>query len=537
MNLRMIGAGVAISAFAFGVSAETLELSAGETRTIESAATYAEGLSVAVAAETHDYKDTYLKGDRTLVLADARLADYEFHAAGLRCKASWGGGTDIVTNVAPMFVTRTADSLVAQFQYYAGDVWPRVRCAKVELTETAQGLAARVVYVRYVDDWISVADGLAGVDFDATDHAVNTPNTATNDDAPGIGVKTLTLRKVKTEPARLVFTKTAEFGTGLTVGAGVTVELRDEASCSAPTVLAGEGELVVGPYSAHVEDVKKPYSGNVLPTWTVLATGLDCSLCDLTGVADVTRRGSGNPAEAFYFENDGLVATCQVQSKQGDYNRCAFMELKQDGDSIVARLASCYYGWGAASVVGVDFRSFAELETKPCGDIDPAWAASSGNPNDDGVGALTLVFADRRVEALVRFDGISSFAGSLALKSGATLLVDSSHSAPNLVLDGGAVRSSGEASAGTLALSSDSSLSLADGASVSFADSSSLSWSADARLTVGGAFADGASIRFGTSSDALTRAQRAGIDLFGYPSKLSDDGWLLKQAGLVIIFR
>lgn len=539
MNSSKIGLVAVFSTLAFGVSAETLELAVGETRTLDSATSYEDGLVVRVAPETHTYAETYLTGANRLVLAGAKLDEYEFLSAGLRCKASsWGpGGTDLVTNVPPMFVSRSADSLVAQFQYYAGDVWPRVRGAKVELSETAEGLVARVVYVRYVNDWISAADGLAGVDFDSTTHECLIPNMATSDDGVAIGIKTLTLRKLKTDPGRLVITAPVDFGTGLEIGENAVVELQGEAACSAPSVLSGAGDLSVGPFSSRVEDVRKEYDGNVLSTWTVLATGLDCTLKDLTGIAEVKRRGSANPAEAFFFENDGEIATCQIQSKQGDYNRCAILEMKQYGDAIVAQLAACYYGWGAASVVGVDFRSFAEMETKPYGDIDPAWAASSSNPNDDGVGALTLLFDGKRVEALVRFDDITSYSGSVVLKPGSVLLADSVHSVPDLILDGGAVRGSGTVSARTLTLSSDSSLTLAEGAAVAFADSSALPWSAGAKLVVDGSFVDGASVRFGTSADALTRSQRSAISLFGMMPRISDEGWLLKQTGLILIFR
>lgn len=538
MNLKMFGVGVAIASFSLIVSAETLELAVGETRTIDSAASYAEGLSVSVAPETHLH-EAYLTGSNTLVLPGAKLVDYEFHSAGLRCKASsWGpGGTDLVTNVAPMFVTRTADSLVAQFQYYAGDVWPRIRGAKVEMTETAEGLAARVVYVRYVNDWISVADGLAGVDFDSTTHEVLTPNLATSDDMVAIGIKTLTLRKLKTETGRLVFTKPVDFGTGLVIGDNAIVELQGEAACSPITALAGAGDLVVGPYTTRVEDVKKPYSGNVLSTWTVLASGLDATLAELTGIEEVTRRASGNPAQVYFFENDGLMATCQVQSIQGDYNRCAFVELKQDGDAIVARLAECYYGWGAARTLGVDFRSFATLETKPYGVIDPAWAASLGNSNDDSIGGLSLVFGNKHVEARIRFDDVSSLTGTVTLKTGTVLLADALHAVPDLVFDGGALKVSGTARAGTLALASDSSLSLAEGATVAFADSAAETWVAGSKLSVLGDFVEGASIRFGTSADALTRNQRGVIDVSGRQAKLSEEGWLMKQGGLILIFR
>lgn len=537
MNLKKIGAGVVISTLSFGVSAETLELAIGETRTIDSAASYAEGLSVSVAPETHIH-EAYLTGSNTLVLPGAKLADYEFYSAGLRCKASsWGpGGTDLVTNVAPMFVTRTADSLVAQFQYYAGDVWPRVRGAKVEMTETAEGLVARIAYVRYVNDWISVADGLAGVDFDSTTHGVLTPNLATSDDGVAIGIKTLTLRKLKTAPGRLVFTEPVDFGTGLVVGDNAIVELQGEAVRSPLAALSGAGDLVLGSFDEHIEpEVTAVCPVRVMDTATVLATGPDYRLADLTGLRAVMRSADGPEGTVCFFENDGEKATCQIQSVKGDYNRCAFLELTQVGSSIVGRITAAYYGFGSAPV-GTDFRI---APSTSYGVQDLAWAVNANNANAEGIVSMTLVFSNVTIGAKVALPALEDFSGSVTVKEGVTLEAGTDKPLPTggLTLEGGRLLVESSVACGPLTLAADSTLSLAEEASVAFADSSAMTWLEEAKLTVGGAFADNDSLRFGTSSAALTKAQREAFDIRGRTAKLSDAGWLARMSGLILVFR
>ena len=109
----------------------------------------------------------------------------------------------------------------------------------------------------------------------------------------------------------------------------------------------------------------------------------------------------------------------------------------------------------------------------------------------------------------------------------------------NLVLDGGAleVKAGIAASVGAVKVLSESAITLGEGASLCLAAQPEAEWSAE-ELAISGPQKPGHSIRFGTSSSALTMQQVKKIRYNGKQVRLDKDGYLLTEPfGLMVIFK
>ena len=163
--------------------ADTIELVSGEERLLSEPLASADELRVVVVTSADDPSAYYRTDIDTVVLRDAKLADWDFHSAFIH--SSYGtkeGYGEKDRTVSPMFVNRTDTSLTAQFQYYPGDMWPRNRCVKLEMKEKDGNLVVRVLYTRYINVW---CPSNTGIDFDSTEYETLSPALALGDDQGG----------------------------------------------------------------------------------------------------------------------------------------------------------------------------------------------------------------------------------------------------------------------------------------------------------------------------------------------------------------
>lgn len=104
-----------------------------------------------------------------------------------------------------------------------------------------------------------------------------------------------------------------------------------------------------------------------------------------------------------------------------------------------------------------------------------------------------------------------------------------------VLLEAGTLAFLSNSSVKSLALTGTGTIEVAAGATLAIGDSSSRSWSGTGILEF--FEADRKSIRFGASASALTAAQLSRIRLNGSSAKLDANGYLVRDAGLVLLFR
>jgi autotransporter-associated beta strand protein len=186
--------------------------------------------------------------------------------------------------------------------------------------------------------------------------------------------------------------------------------------------------------------------------------------------------------------------------------------------------------------------------------------------NSDTGASLILTNASAIVTALFRavmiggsgdttVSGVISGAGSLIKDGSGTLMLSGTNTySGETIIDGGKLAlgghnvlngktvtlNGGTLDAGTytntlstLTVSGSASLVLSPGAVLTFSDSSAMQW--DGTLSLTGAFTEGTSLRFGTSSTGLTTEQLASLTATGYTLSLDANGYLTgKPAGTLI---
>ena len=158
------------------------------------------------------------------------------------------------------------------------------------------------------------------------------------------------------------------------------------------------------------------------------------------------------------------------------------------------------------------------------------------SPGDGNKGACIV----KRGDATLTFSGTNTFAGMLTVEAG-TIALGSDTALPAsapLKLAGGTISCGVTTNAtGRLKLSGNATINLGEGA-LTFADSSDEAWTEGATLTVTGADPLSAqAIRFGTSANGLTSAQRRAIRYNGEKCYLDGNGYLRPGSnGLIISF-
>ncbi|MBL9117010.1 MAG: autotransporter-associated beta strand repeat-containing protein [Verrucomicrobiaceae bacterium] len=127
-----------------------------------------------------------------------------------------------------------------------------------------------------------------------------------------------------------------------------------------------------------------------------------------------------------------------------------------------------------------------------------------------------------------KFSGVNTYTGTTTL-SGGTLALGASNVLPNTTaVSIGAATLNADTftdTTGTLNVTAAATINLGAGAALAFADSSAIEWSGTLAIT--GTFVSGSSLRFGTSSTALTATQLGKISGMGYANfALDANGYL-----------
>lgn len=170
----------------------------------------------------------------------------------------------------------------------------------------------------------------------------------------------------------------------------------------------------------------------------------------------------------------------------------------------------------------------------------------SGNDiGASGSGAVTLITGSGTLQNVARINGTGgltkSTTGTLVLQgtnsytggttiTGGTLSLGNSNALPSTPVSIGNATLNAATfsnSLGTLDVTSTAKINLGAGAALAFADSSAVDWTGGT-LSITGTFVSGSSLRFGTSSTALTATQLAKISAAGITSfSLNSSGYLI----------
>ena len=179
-----------------------------------------------------------------------------------------------------------------------------------------------------------------------------------------------------------------------------------------------------------------------------------------------------------------------------------------------------------------DVTSSAAVDFTVTGDMK---MFNPSNPNE-----YKMLHVNKIGAGTIKVNGVTDFAAfPLVISNGVWMAGsdDTMNSAQNIRLEGGAFAAADgvHAAVGTLAVGvSDSGVVAGEGSTVSFLDSSAVVW--------GGGHVDvtcpqGASVRFGNSSSALTSSQQRKLYLNGARAKLDASGFVILQRGFAMSFR
>jgi autotransporter-associated beta strand protein len=140
-----------------------------------------------------------------------------------------------------------------------------------------------------------------------------------------------------------------------------------------------------------------------------------------------------------------------------------------------------------------------------------------------GVGGIT-----HRGSYTVSLQKANTYTGETKVSAGILDLgvANAVSSSSNVVLDGGSLQSAFSQTLGTLDLSASSTLDLSTAGTFVFADSASLAGSWAGTLSIIGTFTDGVSVKFGSSSEALTTGQLGQITINGLAATIDASGFL-----------
>jgi autotransporter-associated beta strand protein len=146
----------------------------------------------------------------------------------------------------------------------------------------------------------------------------------------------------------------------------------------------------------------------------------------------------------------------------------------------------------------------------------------------NGTGGLTKTTA-----GTLTISGTNTYSGSTTISSG-TMALGTSNALPGSAVSIGSATLNAATftdTLGTLDVTGSAFIQLGSGASLAFADSSAIDWTGGT-LSITGTFFSGSSLRFGTSSTALTSTQLAKISGGGFTSfSLNSSGYLVGSNG------
>lgn len=218
----------------------------------------------------------------------------------------------------------------------------------------------------------------------------------------------------------------------------------------------------------------------------------------------------------------------------------------------------CVYGWSKA-IWTVDGTSPSHIDSKLrvaipswCGlrfklDVKDVTGSAApdlflGGPIED-YDTITHHFGvvEKRGAGTARHDAVNTVEHGVAILAGEWLLGTNlaMNATQPLELAGGTLGVAANCSngVGIVTLKADSGIRLEEGAVLTFADQSSATdWTAGKTITITGAFRPGA-IRFGTSAEALTPAQRRAFRFEGHSLGIDANGYLVEPPGLLLIVR
>jgi autotransporter-associated beta strand protein len=288
------------------------------------------------------------------IVANASLADCVGATASLGGGSVSGSGSTVP--MAPYYFVNNGSNATVQFQAFNGGY---TKCVKVELAQSGPHIAARALYAKYYN-----ANGvnMLGFDFD-TGGAGATVATAFNTGNYGAWeinlnmARPLTLSGVNTyagdtliDWGRLEVGGSGQLGSGSYTGA---IANAGQLLCNSTAgqtfygAISGSGSLVKDSPARSASTAT--YSSFLTATPTVILYGeslLNCAGAD--GIMDGSYVAGGPvPADAYFFVNNGAVATYQLQATNDVYTKCVKVELTQVGPNIAARAVYAKYVNGA----------------------------------------------------------------------------------------------------------------------------------------------------------------------------------------------
>lgn len=221
---------------------------------------------------------------------------------------------------------------------------PWTKCVKVELIQAGPDVQGRVLYAKYINNGSQL-----GIDFDS-DTNVNDQAVATSYGAGGYG--------------------------------------------AAETILTTDAI----------------YSHFLPPTPASTTIVANASLADFVG-ADGSMGGnsiSGReaPAHAYFFTNNGSIATYQLQCDNGGYTKCVKIELTQAGADIEARVLYAKYHPGGEGNLGFDFDTGGTLNT-----IVTSYTAG-------GYGAVKALLLNTYGDSTLVLTGENTYSGDTMIGNG-----------------------------------------------------------------------------------------------------------------------
>ena len=396
-------------------------------------------------------------------------------------------------------------SFTAQFQYVQHFAYDNVRGALVEFSQSGADIVAKVLKVGQVSDSAN-----PGTDrYLGTDMLGNVPKWEILDDARivtradggGMGVRTVAYRAKKINRVTLSGMKTWTGGT-LVDGASVNM---------------------TGSYFAKNSEVTVRNGG-------ILDLAADGAFKDFRYISyrvleESFLRCRGN----FAIDNgdtllvDGGTVTYVDLKKNAYFNNVTLT----NGGTIngVDGIGIAYLGPSVWNVTGESAISVGV----PLRFVYHATAASSTftfNADTD------LTFTGSVKEKSTEYKGLP-----LRKRGAAKVTFGVGADIPDspVLLEAGTLAFLSNSSVKSLALTGTGTIEVAAGATLAIGDSSSRSWSGTGVLEF--FEADRKSIRFGASASALTAAQLSRIRLNGSSAKLDANGYLVRDAGLMLLFR
>jgi len=434
-------------------------------------------------------------------------------ADGLMGGNSINGGNGSVPADA-YFFTNSGATATYQMQTFEGG---GTKCVKVELTQLGAGITARAVYAKFL------LGNQLGFDFDTggTAYTVATSYSSSN---YGVAETTLSLYS----SSRLILSGINSYTGGTVVNGGVleaaTTNLALPSSGGITVNSGGELVLNAGPLnsgSAGGVGNLNPITVNSGGTLTLAGTfnvGYSRPVTINGGTLNSTVTEVGDCAN--YVNNLTLKNGARVigyKLRMGDIG--AYPPLIDVSGTNASSLAA---GINLAKV-GTQSMTFnvADVTGNPEPDL-----FVPGVIQDYPLPHLTGMPIIKTGDGTLSLSGVNTHTGRITIASGTLALRTNNtlNTFCSIVLKGGTLdMGSFSNSLDTLTLSGKSTLALGSG-KLAFADSSGMTWGTNT-LTLTGALGP-ETLRFGTSSSALTSGQLSAINLDGGSVRIKSDGYL-----------